>query len=518
MNAVKKLPIVGLEVGKVMELAIDQLAPDGGQPRRDFGKADLAALTASIQARGVMQPILVRYDDLGTLFILDGERRWRAAKAAKLATVPVMLVERHDSGAQLRVDQVAVNELRTQLTPLEIGFLLRQLRDDMKLTPNDIAAYMAKNGMAAMTRAQVDDLIGLTDLPKWTHDLVNSGKVEVKALAPLRRIASMPEVLKVAKEAIEEHAEWGGQVTGRDVSDGVENALAEVGADLTREYGDDAVRFDWKTRCKGCEHLMQIDGRGYCMDRKLFDQHQTEAKEAGLGGGGKRIRGEGKAAGEREPTAAEKREKSQQRTQSLRGKATDYLHAHLMRALVPKINEVADQLMLFAALKRPNLYDSEWHHRGAPGCHYPDGREEPVPKLGSLKAAQDHKINALEAVLAKRTPKQRDAIVHSIALETLFELPFRETQVLAHHVLGDDIAKIWTLDAAFLELFRKGELCNLAKKHQVPLPEGTSAWESMKGSDLKAGILAHPKLMRKPQILVDLYGKIEKPSRHAFDA
>lgn len=520
MNAVAK-SIPRLEIGVVTQVVIDAIAEDGGQPRRSFDQAELAALTESVKERGVMQPLLVRYDDNGKLFILDGARRLRAAKTVKLSTVPVMLVAQHESAEQLRVDQVAVNELRSRLSSLELGFLLRQLRDDMHNTPNQIAAHLQKNGLGALAKHEVDALIGLTELPAWAHKLVADQAIEPKALAPLVRFTKdRPKVVEAARATIEDAARWGGRATGHAVSQGVRNGLAKVGVDLTRtdSYQTNPVLFDWKSRCKGCEFLVQHGGGGFCMKPELFKQHQAEAKEAGLGPGGKRLRAakdEDAGAGEHKPTAAEKREKSEQRTRSLGGKAEEYLHAYLIRALVPKIDTVADQLMLFVALKRPALYDRD--DRGAPACHYPDGREMPVEKLGSRKAAQDHKVYALEVVIEKRTPKQRAAIVHSIALETLFELPFREVQVLAHHVLGDDISRIWKLEPAFLDLFRKPELVHLAKQHKVPLEKDGRNPETAKASELKMWILEHQQLMKAPKILVDLYAKIEKPDRHAFD-
>lgn len=472
-----------LDVGKVTEIALADLHPDSGQPRRSFDDQELQSLVESIKERGILQPIQVRSMGVAGLMIVDGERRWRAAKLAKLKTVPAILVAPAENLQQLRVDQVAVNQLRAGLSPLELGFLLKQLRDEVKLTANEIAAHLQKNGLGALAKQEVDSLIALTELPGWTHDMVTAGSIEVKTLAPLKRFKDQPAVMKALKPELERAVKWGGKATGSELSEALGDALAEAAIDLTESEGESPVLFDWKKVCAGCKDLVRHDGGAWCLDEKRFKQHQAEAKEAGLGPGGKRIRGngaagDGKAAGEREPTAAEKRARTEQRKASLGEKATDYLHAYLMRALVPKIDDVGEQLLLFAG--------------------------------------QDHKIYALDDVLAKRTAKQRAAVVRSIALETLFELPFRETQVLAHHVLGDDIAKIWKLEPAFLELFRKAELVHLAQKHKIPEPDHAQAWEAMKGAELKMAILEQPQLLRKPQILVDLYARIDKPDRDPF--
>lgn len=403
----------------------------------------------------------------------------------------------------------------------QVGGWLKQLRDEVKMTPNEISAHLKKNGLSALAKQEVENLIGLTELPAGVQKMVVDGRVEAKYLAPVRRFVAMPAVMKAIEKCLAQAIDWGGEVRADEVSEAISRALHEVCIDLTatESFCSNPVLFDWKT-IKDRDYVVQHDGGAWCTDKKKFAEHQAEAKAAGLGPGGKRVKASKSddakpAAGEHVPTAAEKRAKTEQRTNSLRGKAEEYLHAYLMRALVPKIDEVAPHLMMFAALKRPNCYSSDWGTRGAPACHYPDGRADPIEKLGSMKAAQDHKIGSLDVVLERKpTSKAWDGIVRSIALETLFELPFRETLVLAHHVLGDKIEKIWKLDPAFLDLFRNAELRNLAKKHKVPPAE--KPFEAMKGAEMKAWLLASPVCITAPQILVDLYRKVEKADRNGF--
>jgi ParB/RepB/Spo0J family partition protein len=503
----KKTP--ALSIGKVTQVRIADLAPDPDQPRRTFEKDSLARLAASIKARGVMQPLQVRPDARGKLVILDGERRWRAAKSAGLKTVPVLLADKREDTTQILLDQVAINEQRENLTQIEIGLVLRGLRDDQKKSPNEIAAYLAKNGMGAMTKVEVDGLIALTFLPTWAHEMVDAGTVELKHLTPLVKHAKSKEVMEVARESIAEQIDWGGKATARDVEQGIEHGLEE-----THQRLDGEALFDWKKICQGCAYLVRNGGSGYCTDAKQFEMKQTEAKKQAEARGAK-ARVNGGADKPREPTAQEIADRKRQRTTSLRGKVEEYLWAYLLRKCAPEIHRATFQLVRFAALKRPgitgwnNSYQAE--RSLCPGCHYPAGGEMPQEKLGYRKAAQDQKIHALDDLLEERTSSQEIGLDYAIALETLFELPFRETLVLAHHLLGDDIAKIWILEKPFLDLFRNAELVHLAEKHKVPAPMGT--WDSMKGADMKAAILKHPKLVREPQILVDLYAKVSKPDR-----
>ena len=73
--------------GKIYKLTVSALQPDPGQARKFMDPASLAEMTASIVKHGVLQPILFRVDEKGALFIVAGERRVAAAKAAGLFTL-----------------------------------------------------------------------------------------------------------------------------------------------------------------------------------------------------------------------------------------------------------------------------------------------------------------------------------------------------------------------------------------------------------------------------------------------
>ena len=81
------------------ELAVDQLQRGQFQPRRAMDQEALAELAVSIKSHGVLQPIIVRQLSGGQCEIIAGERRWRAAKLAGLATVPVVIKKVADDAA-----------------------------------------------------------------------------------------------------------------------------------------------------------------------------------------------------------------------------------------------------------------------------------------------------------------------------------------------------------------------------------------------------------------------------------
>lgn len=101
----------------VDEVSVDRLAPGAGQPRTYFDEAALGDLTDSVRTHGVLQPILVREAAAGSYEIVAGERRWRAAKAAGLATVPVRVVPISDE--DLLSIAMIENLQREDLNPLE---------------------------------------------------------------------------------------------------------------------------------------------------------------------------------------------------------------------------------------------------------------------------------------------------------------------------------------------------------------------------------------------------------------
>src|SRR4051794_34385940 len=82
---------------ELRELPVDLVRPNAGQPRRRFDEEALQTLAASVQERGILQPIMVRPRAGGHFELVAGERRWRAAQLAGLDTVPALVQERDDA-------------------------------------------------------------------------------------------------------------------------------------------------------------------------------------------------------------------------------------------------------------------------------------------------------------------------------------------------------------------------------------------------------------------------------------
>ena len=496
-----KKAAIGLELNTVTEVRLADISPDPDQPRKTFDEASLLALADNIRERGVQQPLLVRNVGGSTgLMIVDGERRYRAAKLLKLKSVPVLLIDTgtYEEG-QLRLDQVSVNQLREQLKPMELAHVLRGMRDAGKTT-NDIAAMLAKQGLPAMKPAAIDELAELTQLPQWAQDMVNADQLETAHAAMLLPILNRKGVEKPLQKSLDERIGYREKLETWDIRDAGMHALEKVGGvrlTNTETYSPKpVVHFAWKTRCKGCEHLQRWGEGAFCMHRKTFEEHNQEAKDAGLLPGGRKP--EKKAApkpGSKADQAAST-EKAEQRERSLTEKARDYLHSHLCVALieeVPKRPELQGVLVLWRALGNPGS-------RGTRGARPIDAG---LPTDRSL-----------EEIAGQCTPYQLADFRLTAALNILNELPWRETHALARLIWGDDLFAVWTIDREFLDLFRKAELVHLAGVHGCALPEGRRSWDAMKGDEIKDALLTqHEKLLR-PAILADLYqGEIEAPFR-----
>jgi ParB family chromosome partitioning protein len=157
------------EVGELRELPVELVKPNPKQPRTRFDPEALAALAASIETSGVVQPLLVRPLPDGSYELVAGERRWRAAQQAGLEKVPAIV---RDSERAERL-QVAVieNMVREDLNPVEEARACAALVDDLGLSKEELARRIGRS------RPAVSNLIRLLDLPDEALELLESGEL-----------------------------------------------------------------------------------------------------------------------------------------------------------------------------------------------------------------------------------------------------------------------------------------------------------------------------------------------------
>ena len=157
--------------GLLREIAVSQLSPGKYQPRTRMDHASLDDLAQSIRARGIVQPILVREIGPGKFEIVAGERRWRAAQIAGLATVPALVRDIPDEQA-LGIGLIE-NIQREDLNAIEEAAGIKRLIDEFKLTHESAAQAVGRS------RAAVTNLLRLLELSKPVQDMLMDGKLDM---------------------------------------------------------------------------------------------------------------------------------------------------------------------------------------------------------------------------------------------------------------------------------------------------------------------------------------------------
>jgi ParB family chromosome partitioning protein len=155
--------------GELLELPVTLIKPNPSQPRTTFDPDALAALAASIDASGVVQPLLVRPLHDGSYELVAGERRWRAAQQAGLEKVPAV-VRDQDEPERLQAALIE-NMVREDLNPVEEAKACAALVEDLGLTKEELARRVGRS------RPAVSNLIRLLELPDEALDMLQSGEL-----------------------------------------------------------------------------------------------------------------------------------------------------------------------------------------------------------------------------------------------------------------------------------------------------------------------------------------------------
>lgn len=169
----------------VLELAVGELQPGRYQPRLQLREENLAELAESIREQGVLQPLIVRAiggSGPATHEIVAGERRWRAAKLAGLATVPVIVRELNDQEA-LAVALIE-NLQREDLNPIDQAQSMARLVEEFGMTHDEIAKALGRS------RVGVTNFLRLLDLADDVKNAVVEGALDMghaRALLSLDR-------------------------------------------------------------------------------------------------------------------------------------------------------------------------------------------------------------------------------------------------------------------------------------------------------------------------------------------
>lgn len=207
------------------ELPISQITPNTYQPRSHFDEEALVSLSASIQAVGVLQPILVRQTGAQEYELIAGERRWRAARRAGLQTVPAIVRPTEDVRS---LEQALVENLhREDLTPLEEAAAYQQLVEEFGHTQEEVAQRVGKS------RSAVANTLRLLHLPPSIQRLLADGQISAGHARALLGTPDRVYQEELARAIVAEH------LTVREVE---ERVREHAGADAEEERGAEPVK------------------------------------------------------------------------------------------------------------------------------------------------------------------------------------------------------------------------------------------------------------------------------------
>ncbi|HYF51946.1 MAG TPA: ParB/RepB/Spo0J family partition protein [Planctomycetota bacterium] len=186
------------------DLAPNEIRPNPKQPRTDFDPQALADLAASIKARGLIQPVVVRSlkpnEITGTAKyeLIAGERRWRASQTAGLTKIPAVIKDVFDDRDILLLSLVE-NLQRDDLNPIEEALAYERLAKTFNLTHEQIADGVGKN------RVTVSNAIRLLELPSSIQDAIKARRLSV---GHAKVLLSIPDPKLQAQIAAKVQAEY----------------------------------------------------------------------------------------------------------------------------------------------------------------------------------------------------------------------------------------------------------------------------------------------------------------------
>ena len=169
-------------------VSLADLSPSPYQPRLDFDREALEALSQSVREKGVLQPLLVRERENGKYEIIAGERRFRAASMAGLTEVPV-IVKSMDDKEVLEVALVE-NLLRENLSAIEEAEGLQRLIDEFSHTQEALSQIIGKS------RSHIANTLRLLSLPASVRQMIRDGVLTAGQARPL---VGLPEAEALAK-------------------------------------------------------------------------------------------------------------------------------------------------------------------------------------------------------------------------------------------------------------------------------------------------------------------------------
>ena len=177
-----------------VEIPVESIRPNPYQPRKTFDKEKLKELSESIKKHGIIQPLVVRKKGLN-YELVAGERRLRAARLAKLQTVPVLVREYDEK--QMRELSLVENIQRHDLNPLEEAKAIQELMKQCGYTQAQAAERLGRS------RAAVANLLRMLNLPEELQAMIADEKVTAGQMRPLSALTDREQQLKIGRALAE---------------------------------------------------------------------------------------------------------------------------------------------------------------------------------------------------------------------------------------------------------------------------------------------------------------------------
>lgn len=178
----------------INDIPIGDIEPNPDQPRASFDKEALNELAASIKELGIIQPLTLRQLDNGKYQIISGERRYRAAKIAKLTSVPAYIRDANDT--ELTEMALIENIQREDLNAIEIALTFRKLIDQYKLTQERLSERIGKK------RTTIANFLRLLNLPAEIQLGLRDKKLDMGHARAILSVADPALQLKLYNETL----------------------------------------------------------------------------------------------------------------------------------------------------------------------------------------------------------------------------------------------------------------------------------------------------------------------------
>lgn len=210
-------------------IKITQIEPNKTQPRSDFDEEKLNSLADSILEYGVLQPIVVKLNSNGFYTIIAGERRWRAARIAKLKEIPA-IVKSFDEKSEKEVALIE-NLQRENLNAVEEALGIKELMDVYGLTQEDVSKKIGKS------RSAVANSVRLLNLPDSIKAFIKDGVLSMGHARSILALENENLMNLVAEKIIQE------DFSVRQTENYIKSLLAEKKTKIVSKEEEELIRY-----------------------------------------------------------------------------------------------------------------------------------------------------------------------------------------------------------------------------------------------------------------------------------